>query len=81
MLRSGTDILTNYNFFVDSTVGQAGGIQAKEWVAASFDNLRAIYSDTVEALVAIKVTTAPAGGGVGAVRGRLTYRAVEQQDR
>lgn len=81
MLRSGTDILTNYNFFVDADVGQAGGIKAKEWIAASFDNLRAIYSDTVEALVALKVTGAPTGGGVGAVRGMLTYRSVEQQDR
>lgn len=80
MLRSGSDILTNYDFFVDSDVGQAGGIKAKEWVAASFDNLRAAYSQTVEAIVALKVTAAPTGGGVGGVRGRLTYRAQEQQD-
>jgi hypothetical protein len=81
MLRAGTDILTNYNFFVDSAVAQAGGLQGKEWIAASFDNLRTIYSDTVEALVALKVTTAPATWAAGAVRGALTYRSVEQQDR
>jgi hypothetical protein len=81
MLRSATDILTNYNLFVDSAVAQAGGLQGKEWIAASFDNLRVAYSQTVEALVALKVTTAPATWAAGAVRGALTYRAQEIQDR
>lgn len=80
MLRAGADILTNYNFFVDSDVAQAGGLQGKEWIAASFDNLRVAYSQTVEAIVALKVTTAPATWAAGAVRGALTYRAQEQQD-
>jgi hypothetical protein len=78
--RAGTDLIAGHNFFVDSTVAQAGGIKGKEWIAANFDNLRAAYSQTQETLVALKVTTAPAGGGIGGVRGVLTYRAQEQQD-
>lgn len=74
------DLEANHDFFVDSDVGQAGGIQAKEWVAGSFDNLRQVIDTDEPKIVALKVTAAPTGGGVGGVRGRLTYRAVEQQD-
>jgi len=77
---AGDDLETNHDFFVDSDVGQAGGFQAKEFVAASWDNLRQVISTSEPKIVGLKVTTAPAGGGVGAVRGRLYYRAVEQQD-
>ena len=78
---AGDDLAANHNFFVDADVGQAGGIKAKEWIAASFDNLRQVISASLVKIVALKVTTAPTGGGVGAVRGRLTYRCVEQQDK
>lgn len=78
--RAGTDLAADHDFFVDSDVAQAGGIKAKEFVAGSFDNLMAAPSQTDEFLVALKVTAAPTGGGVGRVRGKLTYRAQEQQD-
>jgi len=78
--RAGTDLIAAHDFFVDSDVGQAGGLQGKEWIAGNFDNLRVAYSQTEETLIALKVTAAPTGGGVGGVRGALTYRAQEQQD-
>ena len=78
--RVGTDLIADHNFFVDADVGQAGGIKSKEFIAASYDNLRAAYSQTDSVLVALKVTTAPTGGGIGGIRGALTYRSQEQQD-
>ena len=77
---AGTDLIAAHDFFVDADVGQAGGVKGKEWIAANFDNLRAAYSQTEDTLVALKVTGAPTGGGVGGVRGVLTYRAQEIQD-
>jgi len=78
--RAGTALIAAHDFFVDSDVGQAGGIKSKEWIAANFDNLRVAYSQTEPMLVALEVTAAPTGGGIGGVRGALTYRAQEQQD-
>lgn len=77
---AGTDLVANHNFFEDSAAMQAAGITSKEFVAASFENLRKAYSETDKAIMALKVTAAPAGGGTGVVRAKLTYRAVEQQD-
>jgi len=78
--RAGIALIANHDFFVDSAIGQGGGIQSKTFIAANYDNLRQAYSQTDPILVALEVTAAPTGGGVGGIRGVLTYRAQEQQD-